>query len=328
MEACLVTGGAGFIGSHLVRTLVSSNRTVRVLDNLSTGSLANLGRCARSIELIVGDLSDLALVREIVEGVGVVYHLAEGSLDDSTLSPSGCPCQCDLATAHVLIASRDCRVRRVVYASSTQVYGRAGLAPRSETDPLAPVTPFAQAKLSGEQGCSAFTLHYGLETVRLRYSNVFGPRQPLSSPHARVVPEALAAMLAGETPSFDGTGDEPQDLVFVDDVVRAMLQAAEARGASGRVYNIARGRPTHAVEVVDLLNNILGTGFVGAPSGRSLERETQNALDVSRAQAELGFAPTQDLRECLARCARYVALGIDGTEPGQRRNASVPATRV
>jgi UDP-glucose 4-epimerase len=210
----------------------------------------------------------------------------------------------------VLIAGRDCGVRRVVYASSTQVYGRSGAAPRSETDAPAPGTPFAQGKLSGEQSCTDFTLHYGLETVRLRYSNVFGPRQSLSSPHARVVPEALSAMLAGEIPTFDGTGDEPQDMVFIDDVVRATLRAGEAPGVSGRVYNIARGRPTHAVEVVDLLNNILGAGFVGSPTGRPLEREMQTAVDISRAQAELDFAPSQDLREGLARCARHVAHGL------------------
>jgi UDP-glucose 4-epimerase len=246
----------------------------------------------------------------------VVYHLAAGPLDESPLAPSGYPFECDIGTAHVLIAGRDCGVRRVVYASSTQVYGRAGATPRSETDAPAPVTPFAQAKLSGEQSCTAFTLHYGLETVRLRYSNVFGPRQSLSSPHAQVVPAALAAMLAGETPTFEGTGDEPQDLVFIADVVRATLRAAEAPGVSGRVYNIARGRPTHAVEVVDLFNNILGTGFVGSPTGRPLERELQTAVDISRAQAELGFAPSQDLRECLAQCARHVAHGLPEQRPG------------
>jgi len=246
----------------------------------------------------------------------VVYHLAAGPLDESALAPSAYPCECDLGTAHVLIAGGECGVRRVVYASSTQVYGRALAAPRSEMDAPAPGTPFAQAKLSGEQSCSDFTLHYGLETVRLRYSNVFGPRQSLSSPHARVVPEALAAMLAGQTPTLDGTGDEPQDMVFIDDVVRATLRAGESPGVSGRVYNIARGSPTHAVEVVDLLNNILGTGFVGSPTGRPLERELQTAIDISRARAELGFAPSQDLRECLARCARHVAHGIPEQKPG------------
>jgi UDP-glucose 4-epimerase len=310
MDVCLVTGGAGFIGSHLVKALVARKRTVRVLDNLSTGSLAHLGRSARDVELIVGDLGDLALVREMVEGVDVVFHLAAPPWDESPLGPSGFPCQCDIGTAHVLIASRDYHVRRLLYASSTQVYGPDNGEPRAETDSASPVTPYALAKLSGEQSCTAFTLHYGLETVRMRYSNVFGPRQLPLTAHARIVPDALTAMLAGQNPPLDGSGLEPQDLLFVDDVVRASLLAAEAPGVSGRVYNIAQGKTTTSLEVVAILNDLLGTQLVGVPTGRQLEEELQTALDISRAQTELGYSPSTDLREGLARCVQSVSTGL------------------
>jgi UDP-glucose 4-epimerase len=309
MDVYLVTGGAGFIGSHLVKALVARGHAVRVLDNFSTGSPANLGRCVRQVELIVGDLGDLALVRELVEGVDVVCHLAAPPPDESAYGPPGFPRQCDIGTGHVLLASRDSRVRRVVYASTTQVYGRAAGAARAETDSVVPASPLALAKLSGEQSCAAFTLQYGLETVRLRYSNVFGPRQPAASPHARFVVDAVTALLAGEKPVVEGTGLEPQDLVLVDDVVQATLAAAAAPAASGRVYNVARGRMTNALEVVDALNDLLGTRLDALPTGRPVEEEVQNVVDISRARAELGFSPSADLRGDLARCVRTYSGG-------------------
>jgi UDP-glucose 4-epimerase len=309
MEVYLVTGGAGFIGSHLVKALVARGHAVRVLDNLSTGSPANLGRYVHHVELIVGDLGDLDLVRELVEGVDAVFHLAAPPPDEPAHGPASFPRQCDLGTAHVLLASRDSRVRRVLYASSTQVYGGGPAAPRAETDSVAPASPLALAKLSGEQSCAAFTLQYGLETVRLRYSNVFGPRQPAASPHARFVAEAMTALLAGEKPVVEGTGLEPQDLILVDDVVQATLAAAAAPGASGRVYNIARGRTTNALEVVDALNDLLGTRLDALPTGRPVEEESQNLIDISRARAELGFSPSVDLRGDLARCVRSFSGG-------------------
>jgi UDP-glucose 4-epimerase len=304
MDVCLITGGAGFIGSHLVKALLASKRVVRVLDNLSTGSLANLGRCAGHVEMVVADLEDLDVVREMVEGVDVVFHLAAAPPEDTAFHLSGFPWQCDVGTAHVLLASRDAGVRRVVYASSTQVYGRGPTSPRTETDLLAPASSFAIAKLSDEQTCSAFTLQCGLETVRLRYSNVFGPRQSPSSPQARFVFEALTALLAGEKPVLEGNALEPLDLIFVEDVVQAALAAAVTPGISGRVYNIAQGQMTNASTVVNLLNDLLGTRLNCLPTGRPLEEELQNRVDISRAGIELGFSPTVDLRNGLLRCLR------------------------
>jgi UDP-glucose 4-epimerase len=317
MEVCLVTGGAGFIGSHLVKALVARKRPVRVLDNLSTGSLANLGRCASECEVIVGDLEDLDLVREVVDGVGVVFHLGASSPETSSFRSSDDPAQCDLETAHVLLASRDCGVRRVIYASSTQVYGRRSREPRAETDSVAPVTAYARAKLGGEQSCAAFTHKYGLETVRLRYSNVFGPRQTPSSPHARIVPDALASMLLGQPPLLEGSGLEPQDLIDVEDVVQANLLAAEAPSGSGRVYNIAQGRATNSQEIVDVLNALLDTHLAGVPTNCLLEEELQNRI-------ELGFQPTSDLSKSLARFVRsFAGEVVVGPRQGARRLTEV-----
>jgi UDP-glucose 4-epimerase len=316
MGVYLVTGGAGFIGSHLVKALAACDYTVRLLDNLSTGSPANLGRCIRQVELIAGDVGDLDLVREMVDGVDVVFHLAAPPPDESPYGPPGFPRQCDLGTAHVLLASRDSHVRRVVFASSTQVYGRAAAGPHSENDSVAPGSLFALAKLSGEQSCAAFTLQYGLETVRLRYSNVFGPRQPPGTPHARCVVDAMTALLAGEKPVIEGSGLEPQDLLFVKDAVRATLTAAAAPGASGRVYNIARGRAVTTLDVVNSLNDLLGTRLEALPTGRALEEELQNLVDISRARTELGFSPSEDLRGDLARCLHsYSGSWIAGAAP-------------
>jgi UDP-glucose 4-epimerase len=318
MDVCLVTGGAGFIGSHLVKALVARGQKVRVLDNLSTGSLANLGRAVQDVEMVVGDVEDLDLVRELVAGVDVVFHLAATPPEEAPLGAPEFPCQCDLQTAHVLIASRDSQVRRVIYASTTQVYGHGPPGPpRSETDSVAPVSPFAIAKLSGEKSCTAFTLHSGLETVRLRYSNVYGPRQSPAMPHARFIPEALTALLAGDQPLLDGSGLEPLDLIFVEDVVEATLRAATAAVSPGRVFNVGRGRAAIAIEVVAVLNDLLDTGLLPVPTDRPLDEDFQNLVDSARARAELGFAPAVDLRTGLSRCVQAVA---GAAFPGPHQN--------
>jgi UDP-glucose 4-epimerase len=172
------------------------------------------------------------------------------------------------------------------------------------------VSAFAVAKLGGEKSCTAFTLHSGLETVRLRYSNVFGPRQSPGSPHARFVLDAMIALLAGEQPALDGTGLEQQDLILIDDVVQATLAAAAATVTAGRVYNIAAGRATTAVEVVAVLNKLLGTSLSWLPTGRAVDEEFQNLIDISRARAELGLAPTLDLDRCLSPCLQSCSGGL------------------
>src|SRR5262245_43499883 len=260
MAACLVTGGAGFIGSHLVEALVTRGYSVRVLDNLSTGSAANLARVRRDVELIQGDLTDLNTVREAVRDTELVFHQAAlASVPRSVADPLSTHQACVNGTLHVLLAAREAGVRRIVYAASSSAYGASTKLPKQETDPTLPLSPYAAAKLAGEQYCAAFTEVYGLETVRLRYFNVYGPRQSPDSPYAAVIPLCLRAMLAGRGPRIHGDGRQSRDFTFVADVVRANLLAAEAPGVAGAVYNIACGRRTSLLDLVVKINALLGT---------------------------------------------------------------------
>jgi UDP-glucose 4-epimerase len=205
-------------------------------------------------------------------------------------------------TRHALIAAREAGVRRLVYASSSTVYGRASLLPLSEESATQPLSPYAAAKLTGEQDCTAFTGIYGLETVRLRYFNVFGPRQSGSMPYSDTVLQALKAMLAGRHPVVPGDGLEPEDFLSVNDVVHANLLVADARRVAGRVYNIGRGRPTTALEVVAALNTVLGTRNQPVRGPARSRGEFRHLADVSRAETELGFCPSTDLETGLRLC--------------------------
>ena len=205
-------------------------------------------------------------------------------------------------------------MRRVVYASSATVYGRPHLLPVTEEGPAAPVSAYAAAKLTGEQDCTAFTGIYGLDTVRLRYFNVFGPRQSGSMPYSETVLQALKALLADRHPVVPGDGREPEDLLSVQDVVHANLLVAEARRVTGRVYNIGRGRPTTALEVVATLNKVLGTKKQPVPGPPRARGEYGHLADVSRAEAEIGFCPGTDLETGLRLCV----------EPYTRWRGAVP----
>src|SRR5438128_191047 len=260
MSLCLVTGGAGFIGSHLVDGLLDAGHSVRVLDNLSTGDLANLADVRQRIQLIEGDITDLATVRSAMEGVVWVFHEAAlASVPRSVADPAATNRVCVDGTLNVLLAARDAKAQRVVYAASSSAYGASPSLPKRETDLTLPISPYAVAKLAGEHYCAAFSEVYGLETVRLRYFNVFGPRQPPDSPYAAVIPLFLQAMLEGRSPHVHGDGQQSRDFTFVEDAVQANLLAAEAPGVSGKVYNIACGRRTSLLELIALMNRLLGT---------------------------------------------------------------------
>jgi UDP-glucose 4-epimerase len=308
MALCLVTGGAGFIGSHLVDALLASGHTVRVFDNLSTGSLINLEAVGHRIELIQGDLIDLEAVREATRGVELVFHQAAlASVPRSIEDPLATHLACANGTLHVLMAAREAGVRRVVYAASSSAYGNSARLPKRETDPTSPLSPYAVAKLSGEQYCAAFTHVYGLETVRLRYFNVFGPRQPPDSPYAAVIPLFLQAMLAGQSPVIHGDGLQSRDFTFVADVVQANLKAATAPAASGNVYNIACGRRTSLLELVQKINRLLGTNIAPVHDAERPGDVKHSQADISRARADLGFCPRTDIDEGLRRCLDYYA---------------------
>jgi UDP-glucose 4-epimerase len=306
MATCLVTGGAGFIGSHLVEALVDRGHVVRVLDNFSTGNADNLAEVEGRIRLIVGDLMDFALVREAVQGADYVFHEAapvEPAL--TAADPMATHHGGATGTLHVLMAAHQASVKRVIYASSCCVYGPANGLPRHEEEPTQPLSLYAVAKLTGEQHCIGFTGIYGLETVRLRYFNVFGPRQPSSSPYSTKVAQILSDMMAGRRPVIHGGTLDQQDLIYVDDVVHANLLAALAPRVAGRVYNIACGRPTTTLELVTRINTILGTQIQPIGVFPSPGEEQHNLADVTKAETELGFCSSTDLEQGLRRCIEY-----------------------
>jgi UDP-glucose 4-epimerase len=306
MATCLVTGGAGFIGSHLVDALLAAGHEVRVLDNLSTGSLANLARARSKIELFTADLLDAEAVHRATQGAELVFHQAAlASVPRSIEDPLATHMACVNGTLHVLLAARDAGVRRVVYAASSSAYGNSVKLPKSETDPTLPLSPYAVAKLAGEQYCAAFTTVYGLETVRLRYFNVFGPRQPPDSPYAAVIPRFLEAMLEGRRPIIYGDGRQSRDFTFVDDVVQANLLAAQAPGAAGKVFNVACGRRTSLLDLVSTINGLLGTAIEPIHEEARAGDVRDSQADISRAQQELGFRPTTNVEEGIRRCLEY-----------------------
>jgi UDP-glucose 4-epimerase len=316
MAVCLVTGGAGFIGSHLVEALLEGGHRVRVLDDLSSGRLANLAGALGRIELILGDLAELWTVRRATEGVERVFHLAPPVLGRAPVPPGVEPF--DTGALQVLIAARDSRVQRVVYASSLHIYGHAPEGPLSESDPAYPVSAYAAAQLSGEQDCAAFTHLYGLETVRLRFSTVFGPRQGSSRFCGALVPRLVRAHLAGQRPLLPEDGRRPQDLLYVEDAVRASLLAAESPHASGQVFNIGRGAPVTPLELAKLLPEREGGRPLPLPGGPPLPVEFSNRADISRAQARLRFRPEADLGAGLARCVEF-QQSRSARDPRKRR---------
>jgi UDP-glucose 4-epimerase len=306
MAVCLVTGGAGFIGSHLVDALLDGGHRVRVLDNLSTGSLANLEHVHGRIQFIHGDITDLAVVRDAVTGVEVVFHQAAlPSVPRSVADPMATHQVCATGTLHVLMAAREAQVRRVVYAASSSAYGDLATLPKRETDPTRPLSPYAVAKLVGEQYCAVFSHVYGLETVRLRYFNVFGPRQAPGSPYSAVIPLFIEAMLAGKSPVIHGDGLQSRDFTHVDNVVQANLQAMDAPRVAGKVYNVACERRISLLDLVERLNEILGTQIKPIHDKARPGDVRHSQADIALAQAELGYCPGTTLEAGLRQCVAY-----------------------
>jgi UDP-glucose 4-epimerase len=299
---CLVTGGAGFIGSHLVEGLIAGGWRVRVLDDLSTGQQENLAHLAPGPEMIVGDVGDVAAVARAIEGVAVVFHLAAlASVQRSVEAPAESHRICATGTLHVLDAARRVGVRRVVYAGSASAYGIPEGETQSESTTVRPLSPYAAAKLAGEVYCEAFAATYGLETVRLRFFNIFGPRQRADSPYSGVIAIFAAALSEGRIPSVFGDGQQTRDFTYVSDVVQALVLAAQRPGVSGEVFNVGTGRGTSLLELVAALNRQLGTAVTPKHAEPRAGDIRHSRADIGKARAMLGYEPRVPFEDGLAQ---------------------------
>jgi UDP-glucose 4-epimerase len=312
----LVTGGAGFIGSNLVDALVAGGHQARVLDDLSTGYRDNV---PADVELVEASITDAAAVRRAVDGVEVVFHQAAHR---SVFRSVEAPLETDHANVHgtltVLQAARDAGCRRVVYASSSSVYGGATELPTPETAPLLPRSPYAVTKLTGEHYCRVYAELFGLETVALRYFNVYGPRQRPDSAYAAVIPLFIAALHAGEPPLVHGDGEQSRDFTFVTDCVAANLAAAHApaTACSGRAYNVAGGRRVSLLDLLRALGSLLDVAPEPAHTDPRPGDVRHSEAVVEAARRDLGWSAETPLDTGLTRTLDwFVGLAAAGARP-------------
>ncbi|MEP7287490.1 MAG: SDR family oxidoreductase [Chloroflexota bacterium] len=305
MATYLVTGGAGFIGSHLVETLVKRGETVRVVDNFATGSHATLAPFLNDIELFERDISLSAdSLADAFKGVDYVLHQAAiPSVPRSIADPMLCHQGCATGTLNVLIAARDAGVKRLVYAASSSVYGEIEGEYKVETMAPSPLSPYAVAKLTGEQYCQVFHRVYGLETVALRYFNVFGPRQDPNSPYSAVIPLFMSALLKDRQPTIYGDGTQSRDFTYIDNVVHGNLLAATSDGkqSSGEVMNLACGDRITLLELVESLNKLLDKNIQPIMALARPGDIKHSRADISKAGRLLGYEPVVTFHEGLAR---------------------------
>lgn len=306
MARCLVTGGCGFIGSHIVSALVARGDQVRVLDDLSTGYERNLADVKNEVELIQGSICDAASVAKAVSGVDTVFHQAAlASVPRSVADPLTSHAVCVTGTVNVLNEARQAGVRRVVYAASSAAYGNSTWVAKRETDLVSPLSPYAAAKLAGELYCEAFYHSFGLETVGLRYFNVFGPRQDPQGAYAAVIPAFIARMLAGERPVIFGDGTQSRDFTYVANVVAGNLAAAAAPNVAGKVYNLASGKSYSLLDLIAALNQAMGANVQPIFEPARVGDVKDSLADTTRAQLELGYTPVVGFDEGLRETVAY-----------------------
>lgn len=309
-EICLVTGGAGFIGSHLVEALTAQRRRVRVLDNFDTGLRENLAGVHPAPQIVEGDVADAAAVDRAMSGVKVVFHLAAlASVQRSVEDPVATHRVCGTGTLHVLHAARQAGARRVVYAASSSAYGIPGGPVQTEAEPLHPLSPYAAAKLTGELYAESFTATYGLETVRLRFFNIFGPRQRADSPYSGVIALFTAALSAGRAPTVYGDGLQSRDFTYVTDAVQALTKAAAAPGAAGQVYNVGTGQSVSVLDLIAALNRLLGTDVVPRHGPARAGDVRHSRADLTRARRDLGYEPAVAFEDGLRRTLAWYRKG-------------------
>ena len=293
----LVTGGAGFIGSHLVEALVKKGKRVQVLDNFFTGKRDNLSTVNRQIELIEGDVRDGALCRQALDGVEAVIHLA--ALHEVVRSVE-CPMETHevnvTGTLNLLLAAREAGVRKFVFASSSAVYGDNPVIPRVESMLPSPISsPYAVSKLAGEHYCQLFSMLYNLETVCLRFFNVYGPRQDAGSAYAAVIPKFISALLARTPPTIHGDGKQSRDFTFITDCVSAILTACEAEGLSGSVFNIGTGQRTTVNQLCAIAQQALRTDLSATYDAPQPGDVPHDQADIQKAKTLLRYQPQYDL---------------------------------
>jgi len=302
----LVTGGAGFIGSNISEELVKRGEKVRILDNFSTGKRENIANFEEAIEVIEGDLRDLETVDRAVAGVDFVIH--EGALpsvERSIKYPLMTNAVNILGTLNVLSAGLRFGVKRVVYASSSSVYGDTRSLPKKEGMKPNPQSPYGVSKLVGEEYCRIYSSVYGLETVCLRYFNVFGPRQDPGSQYAAVIPKFISLMLKGKHPPVYGDGEQSRDFTFVDNVVEASLQACKVKEAGGGVFNIACGERVTINDLVRRINGILGTRIEPTYESSKKGDIRHSQADISRARKVLRYSPRVGFESGLERTVHW-----------------------
>jgi len=288
----LVTGGAGFIGSHLVRALLEQGNAVRVLDNLSTGSLDNLAAVIDNVEFVNGDLRERSTCLDACKGIDAVFHLgALGSVPRSIEYPHITNDVNANGTLNILDAARSRGVRRLVFSSSSSVYGDTPVLPKREDMRLSPRSPYAVSKMAAEAYCRAFALSYGMETVALRYFNVFGPRQNPHSQYAAVIPKFVAALLSGQTPVLHGDGLQSRDFTYVSNVVEANILAASASGVAGEVFNIACGEQITVASVLGQIARLLECPCVPEYIPVRNGDVRHSRADIAAAAERLGYQP-------------------------------------
>jgi UDP-glucose 4-epimerase len=305
----LITGGAGFIGTNLVQALLECGARVRVLDNFSTGYRANLRDFDDDIDIVEGELRSYERVHAAMRAIDVVFHHgALPSIPRSVQDPLTTSAVNIDGTLNVLLAARDEDVSRVVFASSSSVYGDGGELPRHESHPPAPLAPYAVSKLAAERYCVAFSKVYGLETVSLRYFNIYGPRQDPDSPYAAAVPRFLRAIAAGEPVTIYGDGEQERDFTYVGDAVAANLAAAETPGISGAVINVATGEPCKVNRLAELAGEIIDRPVKRRFEPRRAGEIVSSWAAVDSAAELLGWTPEVDLATGLKLTADALEL--------------------
>jgi len=297
----LVTGGAGFIGSNICRKLVSLGWFVRVVDNLSSGKEANLADIRNKVEFIYADMGEPTVAAAAMKGIDVVFHHgAQVSVPASVEDPATTHRNCVDATFTLLMAARQAKIKRFVYAASSAAYGDDPVQPKVETMLPKPISPYAIGKLAGEYYCSVFFKVYGLETISLRYFNVFGPRQDPKSQYAAAIPAFVTMLLNNKQPTIYGDGEQTRDFTYIDNVVHANLLAANAPHTSGEVVNIASGTSVTVNETVTLIAKLLGKSIKPTYTAERAGDVKYSSADISLAKKIIGFEPVVPFNDGMA----------------------------